>query len=305
MEIRILRYFTAVAARGNFTAAAEELGLTQPTLSKQIMEFEAELGKKLFIRGKRRTILTEAGERLLKSAREILELADRAQRNLCDDDSVIRGELHIAGGETRAMHVVAKAIKKIRDRYPALKFHLFSGNAEAVAERLDKGLADFGAFVQPSNLENFDYINLADKDQWGILIRKDHPLALLPAIRPEDLAGIPLICSAQNMATNEITGWAGKMDEPFNIIGTYTLLYNAAIMVQEGAGGAFCLDGIVDTSLASALCFRPLDPKLEVNMAIAWKKDARFSSAAAIFHDELRSIIQEKSFETGKSGSSL
>lgn len=291
MEIRILRYFVEVAKRGNFTAAADALGLTQPTLSKQIMEFEEELGRKLFVRGKKRTVLTEAGERMLKNAREILELANRAKKDISGDDGEIAGELHIAGGETRIMRNVGKAIRIIRDKYPAISFHLFSGNAEAVSERLMKGLADFGIFVQPANLSGFDYVNLPEKDAWGVLVRKDHPLASIPAIRPADLADVPLICSAQDMSLNEILGWAGNMDTPLNIIGTYTLLYNAAIMAEEGVGAVLCLDDIADTSPASNICFRPFMPRLEVNMAIAWKKEARFSPAASAFYKELDRII--------------
>lgn len=216
MELRILRYFVEVASRGNFTTAAEALGLTQPTLSKQIMEFEEELGKKLFVRGKKRTVLTEAGERMLKSAHQILELADRAKKDMSSDDGKIAGEIFIAGGETRVMRIVGKALKNTTDRYPAIKFHLFSGNAEAVSERLEKGLADFGLFVQPANLAGFDYVNLTEKDAWGVLVRKDHPLASLPGISPADLTDVPLICSAQDMAINEIIGWAG-LDAHFNI----------------------------------------------------------------------------------------
>lgn len=292
MELRILRYFVEVATRGNFTAAAEALGLTQPTLSKQIMDFEEKLGKKLFIRGRRRTVLTDAGESMLKSAREILELADRAIKNLENEDAEITGELYIAGGETRVMRIVAKVIKNVRNRYPGIKFHLFSGNAEAVSERLVKGLADFGVFVQPANLAGFDFINLSHKDSWGILLRKDHPLAIQTGINPGHLAGVPLICSAQDLSINEIIGWAGQLEPPLNIIGTYTLLYNAAIMAEEGVGAVLCLDGIADTSSKSNICFRPFIPKLEVTMTIAWKKGKNFSPAASVFQSELRKIIQ-------------
>lgn len=299
-----MRYFVEVANRGNFTAAAEALGMTQPTLSKQIMEFEEELGKKLFIRGKRKTVLTEAGERMLGSAREILELADRAKKNIGNEDREIKGEIYIAGGETRAMRLVAKAIKNVRDRHPGIKFHLFSGNAEAVSERLEKGLADFGVFVQPANLAEFEFMTLSQKDAWGVLIRNDHPLASLKALSPADLVGVPLICSAQALSLNEILGWAG-MEAHFNIIGTYTLLYNAAFMAEEGVGAVLCLDGIADTSPASDICFRSFIPKLEVNTSIAWKKGKRFSAAAAAFQKALRKLQAITPPHLARSGKSI
>ena len=287
MDLKVLRYFVEIASRGNFTAAAEALNLTQPTLSKQIMELEAELGVRLLVRGKRRTTLTEAGGRLMTNARELLELAELTKKRVGGEDSPPRGEVHIAGGETRTMRLAARAMHKTIDKYPDIKFHIYSGNAEAVAERLEKGLADFGAFVLPANLEKFDYIILPCQDIWGALIRKDHPLASRATVRPEDLAETPLIVSSQSLARNEINGWLGEAIKP-RVVATYTLLYNAALMVREGAGVALCIDGIADISSSSELRFRPFAPSLKSSVAIAWKKDRGFSVAASIFLDSLR-----------------
>lgn len=293
MEFRVLRYFLEVARQRNFTLAARNLNLTQPTLSKQIMELEEELGETLLIRGKRKTELTEAGKKLQKYAGEILELVERAKKNLIGSTDKISGDVYIAGGETKSMSLAAKAMKKIRDKNPDIKFHIFSGNAESVAERLEKGLADFGFFVQPANLEKFDYINLPMSNLWGLLIRKDDPLACRYALNPADLDGVSLICSAQHLMDNEIHGWMGNESCNLQIVATYTLLYNAAIMVQEGLGAALCLDGIVDTSMSSSLCFRPLNPPLQVNTAVAWRKEHLFSPAAALFQQML---LQEINF---------
>lgn len=291
MEIKTLFHFLEIARLKNFMAAARALNLTQPTLSKQIQELEAELGTTLLIRGKKETILTEAGEYLFKKAVEILELVERTRDGIIHAKSQISGNVHIAGGETKTMSLVARAIKTTREQHPGIKFHIFSGNAEAVSERLEKGLADFGVFVLPTNLEKFDYMNLPRKERWGLLLRKDHPLVRHKTIEPDNLMDLNLICSAQNSTNNEISGWIGKNMESLNVVATYNLLYNAAIMVQEGIGAAICLEGIADISSASPLCFRPFYPPLEVNVAIAYKKANLFSSAALIFqeiiHDEI------------------
>lgn len=291
MELRVLKYFLTVARHENFSQAAEALHVTQPTLSRQLRELEEELGCQLLIRGKRKTLLTDAGKFLRNRAEEILALAERTVLALRESRPYAAGDVHIAGGETRSMALLAKVMKKTRDIYPNIKFHLYSGNAEAVSERLDSGLSDFGVFLRPSNLEKYEYINFPIGDAWGLLLRKDHPLAKMPCLRPRDIAKLDLICSAERMVINEIAGWLGCGIDQINIVATYTLLYNAALMVEAGMGAAICISGIADTSETSAICFRPLTPALGVNLYIAWKKRQAFSSAAQAFLRILRQSL--------------
>lgn len=291
MEFRSLFNFLQVARSGNFTRAARSLNLSQPALSKQIMELEDELGTPLFIRGKRKTVLTEAGEYLFKNASVIVDLAERTKETIVHAGTEVGGDVSIAGGETRSMNLVAKAIKKTLVLYPRIKFHIFSGNAEAVSERLEKGLADFGVFVLPANVDRFDYVSLPMNDRWGLLLRKDDPLAERESVMASDLPGLRLICSAQGSVINEILGWMGDKAANLDIVATYTLLYNAAILVQEGIGAAICLDGIADISSASGLCFRPFAPVLDVHMAVAWRKGGLFSTAASVFQKILHEEI--------------
>lgn len=293
MELKTLRYFLEVARLGNFTAAASALNLTQPTLSKQIQELEAELGETLLIRGKRKTVLTEAGKYFFKNAEDIIALADKAKRNITNCSAAITGDVYIAGGETKSMSFVAKAIKNARIAHPGIIFHLFSGNAEAVSDRLKKGLADFGAFVLPVKLDNFDYIKLPGKERWGLLMRRDHPLAGKKHIQFEDLPGYPLISSAQHNVMDLIEDW--MQYKALDIVATYTLLYNAALLVQKGVGAAVCLDGIADVSESSNLVFREFFPVLEVQMVIAWRKNNLFSRAAAVFQELLcKEVMQDR-----------
>lgn len=288
MELRILRYFLTIAQNESFSAAARLLNVTQPTLSRQIRELEEELGSQLLLRGKRRTQLTEAGKYLRGKAEEILNLAGRTAATLMDQNGEIAGDVYIAGGETRAMTLLARAMKKTRDSYPGIRFHVYSGNAEAVSERLDNGLADFGVFVRPANLERYEFINFPIKDLWGVLVRKDHPLAKRDFVTPKEFARLDLICSAQGMVANEIAGWLGESMERLNIVATYTLLYNASLMVEAGLGVALCIDGIADTSPSSAVCFRPFKPALGASIDLAWKRQQVFSHAAEKFLQVLK-----------------
>ena len=288
MELRVLRYFLAVAREETISGAAEAVHVTQPTLSRQMMELEEELGKTLFLRGKRRILLTEEGLFLRKRAQEIVDLVEKTESAFSAADKDIVGEVWIGGGETDAMRLIARAARELQAKHPHIAYHLFSGNAEDVAERLDRGLVDFGIVVEPADLSRYDFIRLPVTDIWGVLMRKDSPLAGKQAIRPEDLLDLPLLCSRQPMVRNEISGWMGTNYEKLHIVTTSNLLYNASLMVEGGMGYALCLDKIVRTSEEGPLCFRPLEPRLEVGLDIVWKKHQVFSKAAAEFLDHLQ-----------------
>lgn len=291
MELRVLRYFLAVAKEESITAASETLHVTQPTLSRQLMELEEEFGKKLFIRGNRKITLTDEGILLRKRAEEIVELVEKTETEITASDEIINGDIYIGGGETDAMHIIAHIIKKLQEKYPQVKYHLFSGNADDVTERLDRGLLDFGVVIEPANIQKYDYLKLPATDTWGVLMRKDSPLAQNTVIKPKDLHNIPLLCSRQSMVGKGISQWIGKDFEKLNIVATYNLVYNASLMVEEGIGYALSLDKLVNTTGNSALCFKPLEPKLEVGLNIVWKKSQVFSKAAKKFLEMLESEL--------------
>lgn len=294
MDVRVLRYFLAVAREESITGAADYLHLTQPTLSRQLMDLELELGKKLLIRGSRRVTLTEEGLLLRKRAEEILDLVEKTQSAFHETDQAeIAGDIYIGGGETDAMRLLAKTAKELQALHPHIRYHLFSGNAEDVTERLDKGLLDFGILIEPVDLSRYDYIKLPAADVWGVLMRKDSPLAQLEYVQPKDLWQQPLLTSRQAMAQKGLLSWLGKKPEELNIISTYNLIYNAALMVDEGLGYALTLDKLVNTTGDCTLCFRPLKPRLEVGLVLVWKKYQVFSKATAQFLDRLQAKFPE------------
>ena len=287
MEIRVLRYFLAVAREGNITAAANFLHLSQPTLSRQIKDLEEELGVQLLVRKSHRVSLTPDGMRFRKRAEEIVSMVDKTEAEFISAENTVSGDIYIGGGETRAMHEIADIIKELREIYPDIHFHLYSGNAADVTERLDKGLLDFGVLIQPADISKYNYINLYEKDIWGVIMRKDSFLAEKEQIRKEDLLNLPLICSRQaispHQSGNEFSDWFGEDFDKLDIVTTFNLVYNASIMVDAGIGYAITLDNLADTSEDSNLCFRPLEPKLESGLNIIWKKYQVFSPAAELF----------------------
>ena len=292
MELRVLKYFLEVAREENITAAAESLHITQPTLSKQLMDLEDEIGKKLFIRGKRRITLTEDGILLRKRAAEIIELVEKTESELKNTDEVIVGNIYLGAAETDSMRFIADICVDINKKYPTIHYHLFSGNSEDVLEKLDKGLIDFGILLEPSDIKKYNYIKLPMFDTWGLLMRKDNPLAEKEYITSKDLLNIPLLCSRQALENNELTGWFETNVEKLNIIATYNLIYNAALFVEQGLGSAITLDKKVNVTGDSNLCFKPFNPMLKANLVLVWKKYQVFSKASQKFLDEIQNGLR-------------
>lgn len=290
MEIRVLRYFLAVAREESISGAADFLHITQPTLSRQIMELEEELGTKLLNRGRknRRITLTDDGMLLRRRAEEIVALTDKTQTEFNTTNESVSGDIYIGGGETDAMRLIARTAKRLQDNHPHIRYHLFSGNADEIAEQLNKGILDFGIFVGAANLEKYDYIRLPITDTWGLLMRKDSVLAQEEHIKAAHLESIPLIISRQSKVRNELSGWGRRDFDKLNIVATYNLIFNASLMVAEGFGYALCLNKLVSTSDSSELCFRPLEPRLETHLDIVWKKYQMLPKAAEIFLKRLQ-----------------
>ena len=288
MDIRVLRYFLTVAREESFSHAAEKLFLSQPTLSRQIKDMEEELGVALFIRTNRNVILTKEGLRLRKRAQEIVELMDKTQEEFMNLEEEISGDVYIGGGETHLMREIAKIALSLQEEHPDIRYHLHSGNAEDVGDRLSSGLIDFGVFVGHADLERYESLPMPAHDVWGVFMRRDDPLAERRSITAEDLVDRPLIFSRQ--ANREMQDWFRQDIESLDVVATYNLLYNASLLARRGIGYVVSLQGIVDISEGSDLAFRPLEPALTADVHIAWKRYREFSPAASVFLDKIREL---------------
>ena len=291
MEFRVLEYFLAIAREGSFSKAAKQLHITQPTLSRQISDLEKEIGKVLFIRGKKQVSLTEDGVFLFNRAKEIVSLKDKTLIEFSKNDDNVYGDVYIGGGESLGMSLIAKTIKLTQDKYPNIRFHLFSGNAESVVEKLERGLIDFGILINSCVTDKYEHIKLGVCDQLGVLMRKDDVLANKNPISISDITNKPLIVSAQESLEN-----IAKNNYEFNeltkkAICTYNLLYNASLLVREKVGYCICIDNIINTK-GSDLIFKPLEPRIDVKLILVYKKYNIFSKAASIFLDLLKREIE-------------
>ncbi|MCD7735926.1 MAG: LysR family transcriptional regulator [Lachnospiraceae bacterium] len=294
MDLRVLRYFLTVVREESISGAAEALHLTQPTLSRQLKDLEEEFGAQLFIRGNRsqKISLTEKGMLLRRRAEELIELADKTQEEMLLQDTEIGGDLNIGGGESAGMRLIARAASDLKKSYPNIRFHLFSGNAEDVKERLERGLLDFGVFIGPSSLETYHTLRRPETDSWGLLVREDSPFAQNDSIKPDMLEGIPLIVSRQERAVRSLGEWIGIAPEKLNIVATYNLLFNASLLVESGLGYALCLGGIINTSNTS-LRFVPLDLSDVLHLSLAWKKYQTLSKPAEVFLKRMRELCEK------------
>lgn len=287
MEIRVLRYFLEIAREGNMTRAAEYLHVSQPTLSKQMKELETELGKKLFRRSSSSVSLTSEGMLLRKRAEDILDMVDKTTDEFSALDDITGGEVHIGCAESHQIKYLARVIKEFKENYPLFRYHISSGNTEQVTERLDKGLFDFAVIVEPPDLSKYNYIEVPEVNIWGVVMKKDSPLAQNDQIHIEDLLGLPLICSLQAMR-EDIPRWCGEKVDMLNLSGSINLFYNGSVFVKEGLGYMLTFNGLASTGVDSELCFRPLEPVLETKMYVIWKKYQVFTPIAELLIKKLK-----------------
>ena len=288
IETRHLYYFLAVAREQNITRAAETLHITQPTLSKQLMDLERQLGKQLLIRGKRNVALTEDGAYLRGKAQEMIDLMEKTEASFSDDDKIISGDIYLGCGETSVMEHITEIFKQIQTEYPDIHFHIHSGDADGVLERLDKGLLDIGLLLGPMRREKYDYINIHQKDTFGLLMPRDCPLAKHEFLTIEQIKNLPLIFANQTFLGHQDLEWFGTDYSSMNVVATYNLIYNATFMVEKGIGYALCLANLVNTEGSRNLAFRPIIPEMAVNLYIVTKKYETFSPSVKLFINKIK-----------------
>lgn len=285
MDIRVLRYFVAVAKAGNISRAAESLYIAQPSLSKQLIELESELGKQLFVRGKKNISLTDNGILLLKRAEEIITLFDKTQQELSCDEETISGRISIGGMITKS---VITAAANLRKEYPDVSFDFYSGDATDVMQRLDHGSLDFAVLLKPIDTMKYEYVSLKNSSCWGLLMPKNCDLAKKQFIEKEDLCSVPLIFHSRIGLQREIMHWAKASIEQMNIAATYNILSgNPFEYVRDGLGYLLTSYDHLPDTLDKDLCFRELKPRLELNYALVWKRYAVLSRAAKAFLEQL------------------
>ena len=291
MEIRVLKYFLAVVREGGINRAAEALHITQPTLSRQLSQLEEEVGVQLFHRGSRKITLTDEGMLLRRRAEEILSLIDRTEKELAWQEELIEGRIVIGCGELAAMQVLPEIIASFHQQYPLVSYDFFTANADLVKEQMEKGLVDIGVLLEPIDMEKFDFIRLAGKERWVVLMRPDDPLADQETVSAGDLEGLSLILPRRTNVRNELSNWLGDSFQSTKVLFTSNLSTNGALMVQKGLAYSIVLEGSVPFWDKEKMTYRPLYPELMANSVFAWKKQQPFSLAASKFIEHIKCFL--------------
>ena len=287
MELHVLKYFLAVAREENITKAAALLHLTQPTLSRQLMQLEEELGVQLFRRSRYHIELTEDGMLLRRRAQELVDLAEKTTREFTMRETELMGEIAIGAGETRSMSFLSRAMVSFRERYPKVTFRIFSATADDVKERLDTGLLDMGLLTEPVDVGRYAFCRMKERDRWGVLVRLDSPLAGLDSVTPDDLEQVPLIISGRERVQRELANWFGDRWERLQIAASFNLILNAANMVRYGVGTALSFD--LNFSFDD-LRFIPLSPTMDTGTVLVWKKDLVLTPVVEAFHQHIKNV---------------
>ncbi|MBE6086412.1 MAG: LysR family transcriptional regulator [Selenomonas ruminantium] len=293
MELRVLNYFLTVAREESFSRAAEKLHLSQPTLSRQLKDLEEEFGKQLLIREPRRILLTDDGQLLRRRAEEILSLVEKTEGELLSSNEDISGDIRIGAGESVHFGLIMEAARQLQKQHPRIRFHIVTGDGRTTMTRLDRGLIDFAFVYGRLDPAKYQELPLPVRDQWVLFLRKDDELAKQDTIKASDLWHRPLLFSRQALSLSthgdELLNWLQKPLEELHIAGSYTLLYNATLMVKEGMGYAISFDQLINTT-GTSLCTRPLEPAIFTEPSIVWKKNQVFSKASQAF----LAALQEK-----------
>lgn len=289
MDLRLLEYFLAVAKVGNITKAAEQLHVTQPTISRQLTDLEESLGTQLLIRGKRQVTLTDAGVLFQQRAEEILSLMDKTRRDLLDQNDLLGGTVALGCVESCASRMLPEVLGQFSKLHPKVRYELYSADGDDIREKLDRGELDFGVLLEPVEAAKYDYIRLPYWETWGVVLRQDDPLAQKEAIGKEDILSIPLIPPRREIVQDNIAGWFGVERSQLNIFAGHNLVTNATLLAKAGLGYPVCVGGSFEIRGGENLCFRPFTPERTTGHVLAWKKNRVFHSAAACF----REYIQE------------
>ena len=285
MELRVLKYFLTVAREENITKAAQILHITQPTLSRQLIQLEEELGVKLLKRSGHHVYLTDDGLLLKRRAQEITELAEKTVDDFLHRDSEIAGEIAIGSGEYEASRVLTDLMAEFQKEYPLVRYRVFSSDSDNIKEQIERGLLDMGLLMEPVDISKYDFVRIPEEEVWGVLVREDMELAKKEYVVPEDLMDLPLIMTRREMMQNELMHWFGEYAEQLEIMGGGNLLYNMAAMVRSGIG--IVITPMLECSY-EGLRFVPLRPGIRSGIVLVWKKAQMYSAAARKFIEFIR-----------------
>jgi len=204
VEIRQLRAFVAIAESGTFTAGAQRVHVTQAAISMQIRQLETEIGAKVFVRAPRHVILTEAGEHLLRRARQMLREHDAAIDEIAELAGAERGRLRIGSASAMVLTDELPAIlKELRKQHPRAEISVMSGTSETLVDQILAGELDIAFVSLPVDARGIQTERLSE-DQLVAIASPRHKLAKQKTISAYTLAGERLILGERGGNTRRL-----------------------------------------------------------------------------------------------------
>lgn len=289
MDLRVLEYFLVVADEGNITHASELLHVSQPTVSRQLIELEKELGKTLFTRTHKNVSLTQEGLLFRETAREILALYQKALHEDIGKETLV-GDIYLGMGETGSVASLMEQIAAFRERHPGVHFHLISENADRICEDIEKGLLDIGFVMRSVNPSAFEVLELGMQETWGVLVPEGHPHENEPNVTGKQLQREKLILPENSVFKSELLQYFGAGAES-RVGATYNLIYNAFPLAKASRELIVCLGHSGERQ--GGMMFVPFAKRKDAFASLIWKKKPVQSPALTAFLECISHSISE------------
>lgn len=289
MDLRVLEYFLMVADEGNITHASELLHVSQPTVSRQLIELERELGKTLFTRTKKNVSLTKEGLLFRETAREILALYQKAVREDIGGESLV-GDIYLGMGETGSVRFLADQIAAFQKLHPGVHFHLISENADRICDDIEKGLLDAGFVMRNVNPATFEILELDLLETWGVLVPEGHPLEKETSVTGKQLRHEKLILPENSVFKSELLRYLGAGAEG-RVGATYNLIYNAFLLAKASQELIVCLGHPEERQ--NEMIFVPFAKRKDTYASLIWKKRPVQGSVLAAFLEHISHAVSE------------
>ncbi|MGN0574430.1 MAG: LysR family transcriptional regulator [Ruminococcus sp.] len=146
---------------------------------------------------------------LRRRAEEILQLVDKTENEMIEQEKLVDGEISIRCGELASIQIVAELIKSFQERYPLVRYDIHTANADHIRERLEKGVMDIGLLLEPVDIDKYEFIRMNVKEKWVVLMRTDDPLAEKTDVTPKDFSKLPLCLVKRPLVKNILASWFG------------------------------------------------------------------------------------------------
>lgn len=284
MDIRRLKTFLAVCETGSISRAAERLHLSQPALTRRIQELEHEYDAVLFERAKSGMTLTDEGLLIQAHARQILNLENALRRELESSGDGLAGLVRIGCVETNAARVLARWLTQWRRLHPKAQVEIHSADSDDLKAHLDAGTLDCAILLAPVEAAKYRSVVLREKETWGIVVHRDHPLAGKSAVTTDMLEGFPLMLPHRHILRDAFEEWFGEA-APRMKAAAYVNLSSVPFVTLENDPETVMLvvKGAFDMRPPQHLAYLPLTPARTSEQILVRRRNASLSRSAEAF----------------------